>query len=155
MVRSQYLKNVFTPKVYKPLIIKACEVLTEMMVSNPFDTIAFTGVSGAAIGFALGYELGLPMLCVRKQSEKSHYSATNGYVEGHFTAMRYIIVDDLIASGDTIYSIMNRIHLAIDDAECVGIFLYNDEVIYPENNRYGVPIRSIHINPYNNPFTLS
>lgn len=92
-----------------------------------FDTIAFTGVSGAAVAFNVALQLKMPMLCVRKSNEHSHATSTIGYVEGNIHAKKYLIIDDTIATGSTIENIVNEINSQSPRAKCVGIMLYHFE----------------------------
>jgi orotate phosphoribosyltransferase-like protein len=93
------------------------------------DTIAFSGHSGSALAFILAHELHLPLLCVRKSQDDSHFNFDyNKGVEGNISTRKYFIVDDLITSGTTMNRIVRSIQDAIPEAQCAAILLYNSWV---------------------------
>jgi hypoxanthine phosphoribosyltransferase len=51
--------------------------------------------------------------------------------------MRYIIVDDLVATGKTVEHILRRMAKDRPGSRCVGIFLYRD--LPPRTKRYSYP----------------
>ena len=86
-----------------------------------FDSIAFTGSSGAALAFPLSYLLKIPLVHVRKG--RSHYG--NGEIEGTISTKKYLIVDDFIDRGNTVKRIIKKIENELgDQAHPVGIYLY-------------------------------
>jgi len=97
-----------------------------------FDTIAVCGVSGLLLGPILAYEMGKRLVVVRKKDDSSHSCSM---IEG-YCGDKYVIVDDLIASGATVNLI--RQHLASGLAtngsppECVGFYGYYDTAYYLE-----------------------
>jgi orotate phosphoribosyltransferase-like protein len=105
-----------------------------------FDTIAFTGSSGSALAYILSHEINIPLMCVRKKHDGSHFqNGGNGRLEGNMESKRYMIVDDFICSGETIHDIMSTIKVYIKNAECVSILLYD----YSRSHRSlfnGIPI---------------
>ena len=68
--------------------------------------IVATGSSGQAIAWPVSYKLGLPVCIVRKESEKSHA----GNISGTGDLGNYIIIDDLIDSGNTIRRVLKTIN---------------------------------------------
>lgn len=127
-IKSCYLPCVFDPERFHSSVRLTVDILAEFEKHTPFDTIAFTGVSGAALAFPLSYLLGKPLLCVRKANSSTHSSYK---VEGNYSAFRYIIVDDFISSGKTMEDIQKNIEreLAPPIPELVGIYLYRNEYI--------------------------
>lgn len=86
-----------------------------------FDSIAFTGSSGAALAFPLSYLLKIPLVHVRKG--RSHYGS--GEIEGTISTKKYLIVDDFIDRGNTVKRIIKKIEDELgDQAKPVGIYLY-------------------------------
>lgn len=92
-----------------------------------FDAIAFTGMSGATVAPVVAFEMGKSMIPVRKR-DNAH--EPNGAVVpvGNY---RYVIVDDMSATGDTIRQIMRSVSDADETryprgsaGECVGIVYY-------------------------------
>jgi len=120
---SEYLSIIYHPDRFHTIIERTISAAYQMMMDVPYDTIAFTGTSGAAMAFVLSKELGMPLLCVRKKSEKSHYSG-NHYLEGNFGTQNYIIVDDMIDTGTTFRGIVDQIKIVVPKAKCVGALMY-------------------------------
>lgn len=92
-----------------------------------FDTIACRGVSGILPAGIVGFLLNKPISVIRKPGENNHSGLD---VEGKHYAS-YVIIDDLIASGDTIRDTISRMKKRASDygeaiPVCKGIFLYND-----------------------------
>lgn len=114
---AQHLSTALTPLKLR----KAVAVSVKFLKTKNFDAIAFRGLSGALFAPILAMRLNKTLLAVRK-GEDSHSSQM---VEGDFGAKRYIIVDDFIAGGSTVYNIMKEIHSEVKHAECVGFFGYN------------------------------
>lgn len=94
------------------------------------QAIAYTGSSGAAIAFPLAIAYELPIIYVRKEGEKSH----GGEVECNFTdeIENYVIVDDFIATGKTVQTIIAGIktrakRFSWDGPECIGVFTFDPQ----------------------------
>jgi orotate phosphoribosyltransferase len=87
------------------------------------------------------------IVLVRKKDEKRY---SDFAIEG-VKPFRYIIVDDLICSGDTIRHITRSIKIEYDRSQCVGLYCYMpEECAYSESNlnlftkEYRMPL----LNPY-------
>lgn len=130
MIQSSYLSEVFNPSTYTEVIRKV-----RMKLRNiKYDTIAFRGISGAAVAFPLAAATGKNLICVRKVNA-SHCHLN---VEGCFVGKRYIIVDDFIISGDTLKEIKSSIEEEFKknsstNPECVAVLFYK------EHNPYAAP----------------
>lgn len=98
------------------------KILKQFRRKNPFDAIAFTGTSGAALAYPLSYLLGIPLICIRKSIRDNHFGSK---LEGFVTAKKYIIVYDFIESGRTINKIYKSIKSENKKANCIGIYLYD------------------------------
>ena len=99
-----------------------------------FDTIVFRGMSGAILAPLVAAKLGKELLMVRKE-DNSHSSYI---VEGNIATRKYIILDDLISTGETILSIFKALfkegarqeqfcqnpEYDLRTASCEGIILY-------------------------------
>lgn len=96
------------------------ENLLRILKHFDFDAIAFRGLSGALIVPTIAMMMDKTLLVVRK-GELSHSSRM---VEGDYNARRYVIVDDLVASGQTVKTILQEIHNVIPDAHCIGMIEY-------------------------------
>ena len=112
--------------------------IEQKLKNKNFDSIVVCGMSGLLV-VPVADKLGKNIVIIRKESDKchSHYN-----IEGSFPK-RYIIIDDLIGSGNTIsrmytmtqkYSSCNK----QERAKCVGIILYhhynyNKETFFTQN----------------------
>ena len=120
---------IFSSYLYNPLDGEKLHKMTKLIVSYikslklDFDAVAFRGVSGALVAPSVASSLGKPLICVRKESEKTH---THYQVEGYLCDnCTYIIIDDLIDSGSTIKEIVKKIKAECKKTECKGVFLYH------------------------------
>ena len=127
MIVSSYLRDVFDTRRFPQRIDQAAKSIKQWEKTNEFDSIAFTGISGAALAFPLSVKLGKPLLCVRKPGSNTH---SKHDVEGNYATKRFIIVDDFCDSGETIARIIDTIYDEVGEAQrrvdikCVGIYLY-------------------------------
>lgn len=139
-IRTDYLSCIFDPTKFRSTVNRAIGLLTEFGKHTPFDTIAFTGVSGAAIAFPLSFALEMPLLCIRKKGENNH---SPYQVEGNYSTSRYVIVDDFISTGSTVHRIEEDIKAELPNSpELVGIYLYKN-VLYcewPDIDGNSIPI---------------
>lgn len=132
-VKSDYLHSVYNVSTFSVTVKKSIEVARQMMKEIPFDSIAFSGTSGAALAYILSAELHIPLMCIRKKLESSHF--TDGrdpdaiLLEGYTQSKRYIFVDDFITSGATLKRV--KAEIARSDAAlrktpsvCIGALLY-------------------------------
>lgn len=88
-----------------------------------YDTLAFSGVSGASFGFILAEFLDKEIISVRQPGVKRR--AGNQYnEEGYRHALKYIVIDDLISTGITVARVINGVQKIAPQAELAGILLY-------------------------------
>lgn len=116
-----YLEQLIDPNSRKDTIDKAVEYLRNIEKDYPFDAIAFTGMSGALIGVPVADILGKGLIAVRRKDDKSNHSGRA--VEG-VKASRYVIIDDLIATGATLFHVRDSIKWWHPEASLVGVYLY-------------------------------
>lgn len=124
---SQYLTTALDFDTRKKVIRKAMKFLKTH--KDSFDVIAVTGSSGLLVGPVLADKLGKELILVRKPTENSHSSAqiefTNKLYDTHKDKkIRYFIIDDLVASGETVMNIVD----AMDKSgafELTGLYCYN------------------------------
>lgn len=122
-----YHDTVFSPKELKKTVNRTVRKLLKLKKKIKFDAIAFRGVSGSGVAFPVSMLMGMPVIYVRKDKEKTHgekIEATEHVVK------RYIVIDDFISSGDTVREIVAKIDRIIPRMDepkpvCVGIFLYD------------------------------
>lgn len=84
-----------------------------------FDSIAYTGHSGALVAIPVAIALKKHLIIVRKPHEKSHGVA----IEKDNNAKRCLIVDDFIETGKTIRRIKK--YLLLNDIKIEGLLLYD------------------------------
>ena len=123
-VQTDYLSEVFEVTRFKHNIGLTIRMAKKIMLDLPFDSIAFTGTSGAALAFILSAEMGIPLLCVRKQSENSHYVRTTGLLEGNVNTRKYLFVDDFTSSGATFDRVRKYLEEKLPKAQCVAALMY-------------------------------
>lgn len=85
--------------------------------------LVVTGISGMAIGVPLAFQLNLEFCVVRKKGDSDNASHR---IEGYIPIGEFLILDDLVSSGNTIKRITDAIKGVSPDARCIGIILYND-----------------------------
>ena len=91
-----------------------------------FDTIVFSGMSGAIFAPVLALRLKKEIIMVRKESDKYPTTHSEYRVEGYIKVQRYIIVDDFISSGASAKYMTDQIREHFNsDAKCVGIYSYD------------------------------
>jgi adenine/guanine phosphoribosyltransferase-like PRPP-binding protein len=110
-------QHYLTAKVLKK-VISDCKLKLKKV---KFDTIAVRGTSGLLIGPSLAMALNKDLLIVRKPKESSHSSHR---IEGIGTSQKIVLVDDFIASGETIRTMIKTIETHCITPEIIGILLY-------------------------------
>lgn len=125
-MQTSYLQHVFEPGLFQRSVDKTLAAAECLKKSTGFDTIAFSGMSGAAMAFMLSHWMNVPLLCVRKREDTSHYvKQSRKFLEGNATDVRkYLIVDDFISSGATVQYMIDTISSANYQAECIGMLMY-------------------------------
>lgn len=125
---ASHTSRVLNHKYRNSVIIKAvCEL---RKISNDFDSIACSGISGLIVVPQIAEILNKNIVIIRKDSEKRY---SEFHLEG-VAPFRYVIVDDLICSGQTVRSIKNTIKDEYPRARCVGVYTYMpDECAYSAN----------------------
>lgn len=88
-----------------------------------FDTIVFSGMSGAIFAPLLADRLGKEIALVRKESDSNHSCMS---VEGYADIRKYVFVDDLICSGDTFRRCQEKIQKFAPSAICVASYQYRE-----------------------------
>jgi hypothetical protein len=130
LVSPQYSEDVWHPKKFKGLVHKLTRRLNRIIKENRnIQALAACGHSGLPVASVLSYNLGLPLIGVRKNCDGTHdHNQVNGYLD----VPGYIIIDDLISSGQTVSNIMTSISAAAvnvgtEGPVCYGIVLYNSD----------------------------
>lgn len=120
-----YLNEVLEPDLLSDRIAATVRTLSDSGVE--FDSIVFSGYSGALVAPAVCARLGKFPAIVRKEKEDSHGERVE-YFYGRKLG-RYVIVDDFIETGATIKRIVSTISKDTRDrikerAELVGVLLW-------------------------------
>lgn len=136
---------VLNHKIRNKVIIKAvCDL---RKISETFDSIACCGTSGLMVVPQVAELLKKHIVIIRKKTDKCYSEFT---IEG-VAPFRYIILDDLICSGDTVRHMQRSIRDEHSRSQCVGLYCYMpEECAYTANNlklfekEYSMPL----LNPY-------
>ena len=139
-VRTDYLGSVFDPSRFGHTVKRALVLARKALEKEEFDSIAFTGNSGAALAYILASELGVALICIRKETDNSHYSQGGQRLEGYTAAKRYLFVDDFICSGRTYENVVEYLQTHLPDAKCVGALMYGRTGMSSKNR--GLPLYS-------------
>ena len=113
---SGYLNGGLEPDKRSIRIKRAVKALKKY--ESKYDTIAFTGMSGALYAPELATRLKKHLIIVRKNTKDCH---SQQLVEGHQTCQNYIIVDDFINTGHTVWKIRQAVKEFAPDAKCIGV----------------------------------
>jgi len=97
------------------------------------DAIAFCGSSGCAIAFNLAAKHKIPLLYVRKKTEKSHSKSRVECNDKKLEVKKYLIVDDFVDRGRTVDYIVENItnyakQAGAYPAEVVGVLCFDTYV---------------------------
>lgn len=96
-----------------------------------FDTIVCCGISGCLVVPQVAEIINKHILVVRKPKEQCYSEFSTEGVAPH----RYIILDDLICSGNTVKHIKKTIKNEYPIAKCIGIYCYlPQECAYRDDN---------------------
>lgn len=128
-----YSTHMFTPALLRSTVAELAKVMPSLQARYDFDTIAVTGKSGMAVGFALSMVTGLHVVAIRK-GESSHGDVIEG--DGH-EFERYAFFDDCIASGCTVRRVEAELGRYADARKVarplrVLNILYNNGVLHDE-----------------------
>jgi orotate phosphoribosyltransferase-like protein len=93
--------------------------LANFMSKVDTDTIVVRGMSGVSMAFALRASGFSAQLVILRKKEDKHHGHTMSAVGEKLSVINYVILDDLMDSGDTVNGIKDDMQ-----ARCAGIFLY-------------------------------
>lgn len=133
-IMSDYLGAVFDVTRFQETVRRMIAKAGDIKTRYNFDSIAFTGTSGASVGFLMANHFGVDPLCIRKGNDSSHYVAGHGndrkpILEGNRRARRYLIVDDFVGSGQTLKSIIRCLNDVGAKSRClkccVGVLVFD------------------------------
>ena len=139
---SHYLTPALNPASRK----KSIDFILSQLEKIEYDSIAFTGMSGAVLAPIISYLTGKHLIMVRKKGDNTH---SDYDIESSSTICnRYVIIDDQSHSGKTIDRIVHKIEDSIltlsHDVNCVGIILYHPapDLVCKKSPLNGVPLFS-------------
>jgi adenine/guanine phosphoribosyltransferase-like PRPP-binding protein len=115
---TSYLNRVVDKTAFENTVCAAIRLLANVK----FDAIAVQGNSGVSVGAVLAFLLNKNLIIVRKANDGSHSSLQ---VEGDNSVGTYIIVDDLVASGNTYARIRSKMVSNFPNVVFKGLFLYD------------------------------
>lgn len=142
---SWHLRPFLEPESQKSAIDRAVKCLERY--AEEFDTIAVSGLSGVLLGAPLSYLLHKPLLVVRKLNDKTSHGAE--ILEGNYGTERFLIVDDLVASGETVHYIVTTIREKTEtNAQLVGVYTHEEHRVtlgeeFLGKTPYGLTISSV------------
>jgi len=130
LVDTEVARDVIAPphtaEVFDPgSFPRTVEWLVCEVKRGKYDALAGSGHSGLLPMAAACYTLGIPMIAVRKNDErpKGSSSMVNGVLPHR--PLRYAIVDDFVASGETVARIHHEVSKTFPQATLAGVLLYH------------------------------
>lgn len=125
-VRSDYLHTALSPG-YVQKFLKSVVPFTK---KYQFDAIAFRGMSGALLAPILALKTKKSLIMVRKPKGRDEASGDHSWyrVEGDVEAKRYLILDDFMCSGNTVFTIIRDVSRFAPDARCIGALFYKNHL---------------------------
>ena len=125
MQGCEHTTSLLNKQIRNKVIFDAIDCLRK--IDKTFDTIACCGTSGLLVVPQISEILKKNILIVRKKDEK-RYSPFQ--YEGA-VPKNYVIVDDLICSGNTVKHILNTISEDCTRAKCLGVYtFFKDKCAY-------------------------
>lgn len=130
---TSHLMNGLHPESRKNTINKIVKVLKKLIAEGlQFEAIAVRGVSGLILGMPVADKLKKNIIIVRTHKGAHTQEMIEGTKDG-----RYIIVDDFISTGKTVWVIVNSIKYSFcPEAECVGFINHDAEWLQAGNTQY-------------------
>jgi len=134
MAHTDYLQPIFD----KGSRTRAIKYVLKTLENIEYDAIAFSGMSGALMASIIADRTGKGLIMVRKKRDDSHSSFFVESTAYKKDTVKYVIIDDLISSGDTIHRIMEyvsdySINSEMSKMLCVGVVLYSPTHILNNN----------------------
>ena len=97
------------------------------------DAIAIRGNSGAIMGGIVSYLLGIPLFCIRKKESSHSVMKIEGYFNKSRGTINYIIIDDLISTGETMDAIMDSLDELVQDHFLLSMYKFKPKAIFLYN----------------------
>ncbi len=96
----------------------------KLTITKAVESIVVTGLSGSVIATALFINHDVPVIHIRRQEEMAHGYKIQGIKKPN---VNYVIVDDLIASGNTMKHVLWNMQNKFPESICKAIILYRDK----------------------------
>lgn len=124
---ASWLRDVVNPQGLRYCAMKLAQEINKDKETLGINSIAVTGLSGSVIGGLVSYMTDLPLILVRKD-EKCHSPYDVEYSDNIGTNLNYCIVDDLIQSGKTIRTMVEKINKENGrrNSQLIKVYLYHD-----------------------------
>lgn len=115
-----------SPGSFRKIVDWACRIVRK----RGYDAVAASGNSGLMLMGAVAARTGVRMIAVRKDDErpKGDQRMVNAALPEH-RAIRYVFLDDLIASGETVQRVHRCIGGVFPLAEMAGVALYRSHYV--------------------------
>ena len=117
---AAHTSRILNHKHRNKIIINSYSYLSKLDIY--YDSIACCGASGMLVVPQIAELLKKNLILVRKQID----GYSDFLVEGSATN-QYIVIDDLVCSGNTVKHIVNNIKEETPRAKCVGVYCYMPE----------------------------
>ena len=141
-VYQYYGHNGINADERKVAVGKCIELIKEHASRTKY--IAVRGYSGLVVGTLIADKLDLHMLFVRKPKDvedwghgseigSPHTIDPDLDYAGYLKSIHYVIVDDIISSGRTVGTIVNKIKEHLPNAVCLGAVTYNNGLWVPQD----------------------
>ena len=123
--------KIFNPMEFEGTVNKCIKALKQIWKDEgQFQAIAGSGNSALPILGAISYITNIPMIAVRKKGDSAHDDRqVNGPIyEGAAKSLRYVFVDDFIASGATFHRTVEYIKFeAKIETKCIAMVNYQED----------------------------
>lgn len=106
-------------------------VIKALSTTN-FDTLAFSGYSGACIACPVAHLMNKELLLVRK-NEGHDKSNSQMWVEGYIAAKRVVIIDDFVCGGGTLDNLVKGLVTNLGPFDIVAAVMYHSASLYGES----------------------
>ena len=120
-IYSTYLHPVLSVGARKSIINFVTNSLNSI---KDYDVILVSGASGLLVGPIVSHLLEKPIGIIRKNQDKEPRHSWREY-EGLEHYWKYVVVDDLIDSGETLKRIVDVAHYRNPNSVCAGLVMYN------------------------------
>ena len=125
-IYSTYLHPVLSIEARKSIINFVIDSLNNI---KNYDVILVSGASGLLVGPIVSHLLEKPIGIIRKTQDGEPRHSWRVY-EGIEYYGKYVIVDDLVDSGETLKRIVDVSESRNPSAKCAGLIMYNQSNCY-------------------------